>query len=301
MRDFILPLLGLCMFLFGMKLMELMLHRIAGSKLPGILERFTRTPVRGLVTGSILTATLQSSTAVTVITIGLVNAGVLQFPQTLGIILGTNIGSTLTTELLTFQLGRFAMPLLLVSGIACAHRALRPMAITAMGFALVLQGVQHMALLAPALESRGLLPQQAGDSGLLWGLLAGAGLAALAHSSAAAIATAMALAAAGAMPVTVGIAVVLGANMGTCATALLAGFSGGNRAGRFVAISHLVLNAGGALLFLPLTEVLHYTVRAITDDPAAQIAHAQTIFNIVCSLIALPLCYTKLLQREVKA
>ncbi|MEC0148276.1 Na/Pi symporter, partial [Paenibacillus alginolyticus] len=112
----VLPVLtGLALFLFGMKLMETALQRWAGPRLQLWLERFTRTPVRGLATGTVLTAALQSSTAITVIAIGLVGAGVLTFPRTLGVILGTNIGTCLTTELIGLSLGGIGVPMLLAS------------------------------------------------------------------------------------------------------------------------------------------------------------------------------------------
>ena len=103
---------GLILFLIGMKLMETSLQTWAGPRLQLWLERFTRTPVRGLITGTVLTAALQSSTAITVIAIGLVGAGVLSFPRTLGVILGTNIGTCLTTELIGLSIGGIGVPIL---------------------------------------------------------------------------------------------------------------------------------------------------------------------------------------------
>lgn len=106
---------GFILFLLGMKLMETSLQTWAGPRLQLWLERFTRTPVRGLITGTVLTAALQSSTAITVIAIGLVGAGVLSFPRTLGVILGTNIGTCLTTELIGLSLGGIGVPILIAS------------------------------------------------------------------------------------------------------------------------------------------------------------------------------------------
>ncbi|WP_258235312.1 Na/Pi symporter, partial [Paenibacillus agaridevorans] len=98
------------------------------------------------------------------------------------------------------------------------------------------------------------------------------------------------------MPAEIGVAIVVGANVGTCVTALLASL-GGSRGGKFVALSHIVLNVGGALLFQPFIGELTAVSGAIAHSPSSQIAHAQTIFNIVCSLIALPLCYAKFWRR----
>lgn len=303
---------GLTIFLFGMKAMEWALHSWAGHYLQTILERFTRTPARGLVTATGITAVLQSSTAVTVITIGLVNAGVMKFPQTLGIILGSNIGTCMTTELVGLDLTRLALPILLGAAVfwfstlslpdrrfsSSRLRSLRLAPIAVMGFACVLLGMQVMQSITPALQSMGMLGwfvQKAQES-LFWGVMAGAAVTALLHSGAVTIAMTMGLASIQAITPELGIAIVIGANIGTCVTALIASI-GGSRFGLYVAWSHILLNAGGALLFFPLTGVLDRLTALLTTDPGAQIAHAQTIFNIVCSLIALPLCYLPGLRR----
>ncbi|MCD1261593.1 Na/Pi cotransporter family protein [Paenibacillus athensensis] len=332
----VLPMLmGLAVFLFGMKLMEAALHQWAGARLTSWLERFTRTPLRGMAASAVLTAMLQSSTAITVIAIGLVNAGVLTFARTLGIVLGTNIGTCLTTELIGLSISGLGLPLLLIGaagwlaswllagalpppaarraidgGRDCGNggdatgaapaaptargwqRSLRFGSLALAGFALVLLGIAMLQALGPALEAQGLFAwftAHAAQS-LLWGVLAGAAVTALIHSSAAVIAMAMSLAASGALTPELGIAITLGANVGTCATALIAAL-GGSRAGQLVAWSHVVLNVGGALLFYPLLHQLAALSALLAHDPAAQIARAQTLFNVICSLIALPAAY----------
>ncbi|MBP1992864.1 Na/Pi cotransporter family protein [Paenibacillus eucommiae] len=329
----LIPLLvGLALFLFGMKLMESALHLLAGPYLHLWLGRFTQTPLRGMVTGTALTALLQSSTAITVIAIGLVNAGVLSFPRTLGIILGTNIGTCLTTELIGLSIGGFALPLLLAAAGAWLAswlaqprqrpalpaeqpqrgasgapqhavpapaeavpgwlRSVRFGSLAIAGFALVLLGIEIMQSIGPALQSRGLFTwfvHQAQQS-LLWGVLAGAAITALVHSSSAVIAMAMGLAAAQSIPVELGVAIVIGANVGTCVTAVIAGL-GGSRAGSYVAWFHVLLNVGGALLFYPFIHQLALISSMLAGEEASQIARAQTIFNVLSSLLALPLCY----------
>lgn len=303
---------GLAIFLFGMKAMEWALHSWAGRYLEVILERFTRTPARGLAAATGITAVLQSSTAVTVITIGLVNAGVMKFPQTLGIILGSNIGTCMTTELVGLDLTKLAMPILLAAAVlwftalslpdnrypARRLRSLRLVPIAVMGFACVLLGMQVMQSITPALQSMGMLGwfvHKAQES-LFWGVMAGAAVTALLHSGAVTIAMTMGLASIQAITPELGIAIVIGANIGTCVTALIASI-GGSRFGVYVAWSHIILNAGGALLFFPLIGVLDSLTALLTSDPGAQIAHAQTIFNVVCSILALPLCYLPGLRR----
>lgn len=316
--EIILPLsAGLAMFLFSMKVMELALHHWAGSRLQEWIERSTRTPVHGLVTGTAVTALLQSSTAVTVITIGLVNARLMDFSRTLGIILGTNIGTCLTTELIGLNIHHYGIPLLAVSFPIWLICSLLPDAWTSMpplrsiihsikflalalsGLAGILLGMVVMQSPIPALQAHGVFAwflEQAQIS-LLWGVIAGAALTAVIHSSSATIALTMNLAAVHVISIDLGIAVILGANIGTCVTALLAAI-GGSRPGLFVAWAHILLNVGGAALFFPLIDVLAHLSALFGGSEASQLAHAQTIFNIVCSLIALPICYLPVFRRN---
>ncbi|MNI16450.1 Na+/Pi-cotransporter [compost metagenome] len=157
---------------------------------------------------------------------------------------------------------------------------------------MILLGIEIMQTIGPELQTRGLFTwfvQQAQQS-LLWGVIAGAAVTAIVHSSSAVIAMAMGLTAIGAIPVELGIAITLGANAGTCVTALIASI-GGTKAGRFVAWSHITLNVGGILLFYPFLQQLVEVSSWLTQDPASQIARAQTIFNLLSSLLVLPLCY----------
>ncbi|EXX87981.1 sodium:phosphate symporter [Paenibacillus darwinianus] len=323
--NILLPMLfGFAVFMTGMKLMELALHRWAGPYLRATLERATATPLHGFAAGTATTAVLQSSTAVTVITIGLVNSGLLTFPRTLGIVLGTNVGTSLTTELIGLNLSRLTVPLMALSFIgwlasallweASPHRTatmddtaakprwltpLRYGSVAVFGFSLLLLGINVMQSIAPAVEAMplfGWFIDRAGES-VLWGIAAGVALTAAVHSSAAVIAMMMGLAAFGAVPVEIGIAAVLGANVGTCFTALLASV-GGTPAGRFVAWAHIALNVGGVVLFAPLVGELAVASSWLSDSPATQIAHAQTIFNMVSSLVALPLCYLPVWSRR---
>lgn len=374
-------IIGLAVFLYGMKTMEHALQQWAGSRLAGVLERFTRTPLHGLVAGAALTAILQSSTAITVISIGLVNAGMMTFSRTLGIILGSNIGSCLTTELLALNLFAFAKPLLAVSlagylltclpipgrrskksgrhrrqgghrskgarhrqegssaqaqgapqdGVGTASSSsgkddggegadqavlrtaegtrpaprtlrlnLRWLCLSVFGFAAIMAGVQLMMSIGPALEARGIAQWFAAQTArsMLYGVLAGACLAALFHSSSATIAMAMGLAAQHTIAPEAGVAVILGANVGTCLTAVIAGI-GSSASGKFVAWSHVILNLGGAILFYPfIPELFRLSAAFSGDDPQEQLARAQTLYNVICSLIALPICYLPALRRS---
>lgn len=309
--SFIIPsLLGFALLLSGMKVMETSLQRWAGRKLTTWVSRSTSTPLRGFAVGTAASALLQSSTAVTVLTIGFVNAGWLSLSRSFGIILGTNVGTCLTTELMSLELHRFGTAILAISAAGWLATymmnemrspasdprigmALRYVSVALGGFGLLLLGFKLLQGMGPALRTNGMFEtlMQHTNENLIWGVLGGAALTALVHSSAAVIAMCMGLAATGAITPEAGIAIVLGANIGTCFTGLVASLGGG-KGGRFVALSQLALNAGGALLFYPLIGLLHSAAAFLApDDPSAQIAHAQTIFNVLCSMIALPIAY----------
>lgn len=303
-------LLGFALLLTGMKVMEAALQRWAGHRLTRWVTASTATPLRGFAVGTAASALLQSSTAVTVLTIGFVNAGWLTLSRSFGIILGTNVGTTVTTELMSLKLHRYGLYFLVVALLgwlvtvalnemrdAAAPPvrgvALRYVSVAMAGFGLLLVGFKLLQGMGPELQANGYFDalMSRADENPLWGVVGGAALTALIHSSAAVIALCMGLAGTGAISPEAGIAVVLGANIGTCFTGLVASLSGG-KGGRFVALSQLALNVGGALLFYPLIGMLHAASAALApSDASAQIAHAQTIFNIVCSLIALPLAY----------
>lgn len=303
---------GFALFLLGMKIMEASLQAWAGPRLIKLLQASTRTPWTGLLSSTFVTAVLQSSTAVTVMTIGLVNAGLLSYGRTLGIILGGNIGTCLTTELIALNISRLGIPLMIGSLVTWVGavmgeealppsrkgdwaRRLRPIqfgSLAVFGFSLIMIAIKWMQSVGPALEDRGVIAWllMHADDSLLWGAAAGAILTALIHSSAAVIAMTMGLVAAGALPVEFGIAMVIGSNVGTCITPLIASV-GSTRSGQFVAWSHVILNALGAVVFMPLIPWLEAAAAWISNDPGAQIAHTQTIFNVICSLLALPFCY----------
>ncbi|MBB6675381.1 Na/Pi cotransporter family protein [Cohnella nanjingensis] len=309
-----LSLVGMTLLLGGMKIMEAALKEWAGSRLSAAVGRLTSTPLRGFALGTVASALLQSSTAVTVLTIGLVNAGVMPFARSLGIILGTNVGTCLTTELMSLQLHRYGLPLL-AAGFALwlwtaladelavlpklpggLHAPFRYGGAALAGFALLLVGFAVLRTIGPLLQQEGAFQRlmTVAEQQPVWGLLGGAALTALVHSGSAVIGIAMGLASTDALSPLTGVAVVLGANVGTCVTGLIVSL-GGSRGGKLVAFAQIGLNVGGALLFYPfMRELLAGAAYLAPADPAAQIAHAQTIFNLACSAIALPLAYLRL-------
>lgn len=310
-------LLGFIIFLCGMKLMELALFRMGGPVFLKMLERSTQTPLHGLLLGTASTAFLQSSTAVTALSISLVNSRLLPFSRTLGIILGTNIGTCLTTELIGLNIFHLAKPIIgisfvlwTISTLLAEYRIIpilaqwrgneyiRSISVVLFGFGMLLLGITVMQSIGPTLMNTNMYSWfvEQSQTTLLWGVLTGAVLTACFHSGSAVIAMIMGIAALDALPLELCIAIVLGSNIGTCVTPILASV-GGSRGGQFVALSHLLLNISGALLFYPFIDLLAAAVLLTTDSIASAIAHSQTLFNIICSVIALPICYLKWFSR----
>ncbi|QQE73089.1 Na/Pi cotransporter family protein [Brevibacillus composti] len=285
---------GLSFFLLGMYAMRTGFQNLAGKKMADWLARFTRTPMHSFWVGLLSTFVLQSSSAVTVLTIGLTHAGMINFAQTVGIILGTNVGTTVTTELIALRLETFAVPMLL-AGVALwlmPNRLTRCTGLVVAGFGLIFLGIDTMQVMAKPLQQsetfRSLFLESRHS---IWlGLLTGTVFTGLIHSSSATTAITMGLMSHQVLSMETALAIVLGANIGTCFTAVIASI-GTNAASRQVAWCHTLFNVAGALLFLPFLTQLAAISAALTDSPSMQIAHSQTIFNVVCSVAALPFAH----------
>lgn len=291
----ILPfVIGLGIFLYGLHWMRTGLESLAQARLYQVLRQFTRTPARGFVTGIVTTACLQSSTAVTVLTIGFVNAGVVSFAQSIGVILGSNIGTTITTQMLTLNIEDFAIPLLIIGLILrlFSQETLHLLGKILLGFGSIFWGIHLMQSIASPLKEQGWIEWFIEHSGnpIVSGLLAGMLLTALIHSSSACIAIAMGFCATGVITLPFAIAVVFGSNVGTCVTAMIASI-GANIASKQVALAHLLLNVAGAAIFTPMIPVITELCPYLSSDPATQVAHIQTLFNVICSLLVLPFCH----------
>ncbi|QKG84950.1 Na/Pi cotransporter family protein [Kroppenstedtia pulmonis] len=292
MKEMVIPFAtGLAIFLFGMQLLRYGLESLAANRLQMVLLQFTRTPVRGFWTGIFTTAFLQSSSAVMVIIIGFVNSGILSFTRSVGIILGSNIGSTVTTEILALKVEDFGFPLLLAGGalFTAPWRRLSNIGLVIGGFGCIFLGMEAMQWVAEPLKTRGWITWllQSSSNHVMTGLLVGTLLTALIQSSGAVIVITMGFFASGLIPLAFSIAIVLGSNVGTCMTGFLAAI-GSNRAAKQVALAHLILNLGGIFLFLPFINHLTVLAPLLSPHPAVQIAHIQTLYNVICSLLVLP-------------
>jgi phosphate:Na+ symporter len=285
---------GLAIFLLGFEQMTKAMQSAAGSRLADGLARVSERPWLGALSGAGVTAVIQSSSVTTVLTVGFVSASVMTLTQAIGVIAGANLGTTVTAQIVAFDVTRFAM-LMVAVGFALRFARVRPTAKQAggalLGLGMVFLGMDLMGgAVAPLREQPQVLALFQGAGGPLAALALGAGFTALVQSSSATIGIVIVLASQGLVDLETAIAIALGAKIGTCVTAMLASIGAGTAARR-AAVFHVLLNLGGALLWLPLIgslaalatwvspsfPELSGTARLAAETPR-QVANAYTVF-----------------------
>ena len=282
---------GSALLLYGMRLVGEGLQRAAGTRLRHVLSTLSGDRFRGLAVGALVTAVLQSSSATTVMLVGFASAGLISLRQTVGVILGADIGTTLTVQLLAFDLLAFA-PLVVFTGwalLAAGKGTWNYVGRAILGFGFLFLGMKLIADGTVPLKHNPLFDEllRALTGQPLILLLIAAAFTALVHSSAATIGIALALAAGGLLSLEGAIPVIFGANIGTAGTALLASV-GGNADARRVAAAHASFKFLGVLIALPFLGPFTELVRGTAPDTARQIANAHTIFNAGLALLFLP-------------
>lgn len=293
--DMIIGLIGgLGLFLYGMKLMGEGLENAAGDSLKSILEKVTSNPIMAVLIGAIVTAVIQSSSATTVMVVGFVNAGLMNLYQAAGIIMGANIGTTITAQLISFKLDGIA-PIFVALGVAIVMfskaKKRKEIGNIILGFGILFMGMGIMSDAMKPIASSPLFKEFIIAIGNNWalGLLAGLAMTAVLQSSSATTGIIVALATTGAITMKVALPVIFGCNIGTCVTALLSSI-GTNKTARKAALIHLIFNITGTLIFIPLMGILITIVETISPgDVKRQIANAHTIFNITNTIIMVPL------------
>ncbi len=285
---------GLALFLYGMQMMSDGLEDAAGNKMKKILEKLTANRFLGVAVGAGITAVIQSSSATTVMVVGFVNSGMMTLRQAVWIIMGANIGTTITGQLIALDVGMIA-PLFAFLGVAMivfikspkAHHIGKILA----GLGVLFIGMDMMgASMAPLEESEAFVSLMTQFSNPVLGILAGALFTAVIQSSSASVGILQTLATAGLISFPSAVYVLFGQNIGTCITAVLASI-GTNRSAKRTTIIHLMFNIIGTVVFTVLCITLPVTdwVAAITPGaPKAQIANMHTIFNIVTTALLLP-------------
>ncbi len=305
---------GLGLFLYGMTTMGSGLEKMAGGKTEGILQKLTDHPLKGVALGAIITALIQSSSGTTVIVIGLVNSGIMKFAQAVGVIMGANIGTTVTAQILRLSdisgdniFLQLLKPTALAPAAAfvgiilfmfCKSAKKRTVGQILLGFGVLFTGMFAMeAAVVPLRESPWFIELFSGLTNPLLGVLVGLGVTAIIQSSSASVGILQALTVTGAVTWGSAIPIILGQNIGTCVTGLIASV-GASRAAKRVAVSHVYFNVIGTLVFLAAI----YGFKAIFGFDAwndsigkGQVANFHTLFNVVTTLLFLP--FTKLLVR----
>ena len=287
---------GLGLFIYGMKIMGDGLENAAGDGLKSILEKVTKNPIVAVFVGAIVTAVIQSSSATTVMVVGFVNAGLMNLAQAAGIIMGANIGTTITAQLVAFKLDDIA-PLFVFLGAAiimfAKKKQKRDIGNIILGFGILFVGMGQMSGAMKPLTELPLFKEIISTVGGQWylGIIAGAIITAVLQSSSATTGILVALATAGAIDIRAALPIVFGCNIGTCITAMLASV-GTSKTAHKAAILHLIFNLGGTILFIPvlISGILGEAVTIISpNDVSRQIANAHTVFNLVNTAVMLPL------------
>lgn len=297
---------GLAIFIYGMNMMSECLQKAAGEKMKKILALLTKNPILGVLAGALTTAVLQSSSATTVMTIGFVSAGLMSLPQAISIILGANIGTTMTAQIIAFKITDYIYLFIfagfLISFISKKEKV-KNIGQTIFAFGLLFLGIETMGDVMKPLASSAFFVNMIGKVSHIpiLGVCVGAGMTLVVQSSSATIAVLQNFAAqAGPDGVTsiIGLAgaipILLGDNIGTTITAVLASI-GQPKDARRTAFAHCVFNISGAILFLFLVKPYAALIQFISpkgneiDVISRQIANAHTGFNLVMTLIWIPL------------
>ncbi|MBO8158967.1 Na/Pi cotransporter family protein [Thermosyntropha sp.] len=302
---------GLGLFLFGLKFMSDGLQSVAGNRMRTILEQGTKSPIRGVFTGMLVTGLIQSSSATTVLTVGLVNAELLTLRQAIGVIMGANIGTTITAYLIGFNLKEYALPIIALGVLLfmfAKNKRLQLVGQAVFGFGLLFFGLTIMGHGMKPLKD---LPffinlMMSIDNNAIFGVLIGAVFTAIVQSSSATIGVLQELAYQGAVAYKQAVPILFGDNIGTTITALLAAIGTGAAAKR-TALTHFIFNMLGTIIFLPLfilgifeKIVVLFTNYFFTLIPGfagtwdtlnikLQIAQTHAVFNISNTLLQLPL------------
>ncbi len=284
---------GLGLFIYGMKLMGDGLENAAGEGLKNILEKVTSNRLMGVGIGAIVTAVIQSSSATTVMVVGFVNAGLMTLAQAAGVIMGANIGTTITAQLVAFKLDQIS-PIFVFVGAAfvmfAKAKKRKEIGNIILGFGILFTGMGSMSAAMEPLAASPMFADVLLAIGDNWfvGIISGTAITALLQSSSATTGILIALASTGLINIDLALPIVFGCNIGTCITAILASI-GTNKTAHKAALLHLIFNIVGTIVFLPFIGIIARIVQYISpDNVSRQIANAHTVFNVANTALLLP-------------
>jgi len=279
---------GLALFLFGLDQLSDSLKLIAGDRMRRLLSRLTTNRFAGLATGAGVTAVIQSSSVTTVLVVGFITSGVMSLSQSVGVIIGANVGTTVTAQIIAFKVTKYALALVAIgfgTSFFARKETRRLYGTMILGLGLVFFGMAVMSdAMDPLRSSQTFIDALARAENPLIGVLAAALFTAIVQSSSATTGVVIVLASQGLVTIEAGIALILGANIGTAATALLAAIGKPREALR-AAVVHTLFNVLGVLIWLGLIGPLASVVENVGGGAARQIANAHTIFNVANALV----------------
>ncbi|EJR02463.1 MULTISPECIES: Na/Pi cotransporter family protein [Bacillus] len=306
---------GLGIFLFGIKYMGDGLQQAAGDRLRDILDRFTTNPLMGVLAGMLVTVLIQSSSGTTALTVGLVSAGFMTLRQAIGVIMGANIGTTVTAFIIGIKIGEYALPIMAVGAILLfffKNKKVQSLGQVVFGFGMLFFGLELMSAgMKPlrSLESFQELMVSMSDNPIL-GIVVGTVFTLIVQSSSATIGILQELFGQGAIDLQASLPVLFGDNIGTTITAVLAAI-GTSIAARRAALVHVIFNIVGTIIFtillVPFTSLIQYFQTSLNLNPEMTIAFAHGTFNVTNALIQFPFIavlawiVTKLIRGEDSA
>ena len=292
--DFVIFLGGVGLFLYGIKIMGQGLEMAAGSKLKSMLDKVTSNKFMAVLIGAVITALIQSSSATTVMVVGFVNAGLMNLVQATGVIMGANVGTTVTSVLIALDLSTIAPAFVFIGAallVFSKKKFLTHIGEILAGFGLLFIGMDTMSnAMEPLRDSPVFINMMVGaKENPLIGILVGLIFTAVIQSSSASIGILQALAIKGLVPIEFAVFVLFGQNIGTCVTALLSS-AGSKTNSKRAAVIHLMFNTFGTAIFVLISLFTPYIdlLKSISDDTVVQISAAHIIFNIVSTFILFP-------------
>ena len=284
---------GLALFLYGMHMMSEGFEEAAGDKMKQILEKLTSNRFLGIIVGALITAVIQSSSATTVMVVGFVNSGLMTLQQAVWIIMGANIGTTITGQLVALSVSDMA-PILAIIGVIMvtfiSNKKANSIGEILAGLGVLFIGMSMMSSAMSPLRTEPLfIDFMTTISNPFIAVLFGAAFTALIQSSSASVGILQTIAMGGLIPLSSSIYIIFGQNIGTCITAVMAALSA-KRSAKRTTVIHLSFNLIGTAIFMLLIQFVPFVdwMIAITDNPAAQIANTHTIFNVTTSILLIP-------------
>jgi phosphate:Na+ symporter len=295
---------GLAIFLLGMDRMTESLRVVAGDRLRGILLRLTSNRFVGMLTGAGITAVIQSSSVTTVLVVGFISSGLMSFQQSLGVIIGANIGTTVTAQIIAFKVTTYAL-YAVAAGFAVTFLSKRgdrqAQGTVVLGLGLIFFGMSLMGdAMSPLRSSETFIDVMASLENPFLGVAVGAGFTAVIQSSSATTGIVIVLAQQGLISLETGIALIMGANVGTAITALMASIGKPREALRAGA-AHAMFNVGGAVIWIPFIGLLASAVEDLGGGDARELANAHTLFNVINAVLIIGLIpvFARFIERIV--